>query len=753
MKRFFANSIPTSAAFRVGLSALAVGMTGSLSLSAATVNVTVKIENLAPEKGVYLTPVWVGFHNGSFDFVEIGKTASPGLERLAEDGESLFLGDEFLDAELSAGVVNGTIFSQDDIPPIAPGGVTELTFTLDDDAFQSRFFSYASMVIPSNDAFIGNDDPQGHPVFNAAGEFVGGSFVVTGGDVLDAGTEVNDELPANTPLLGQEAPDTGEVESGTVQVHEGLVVGGVLADPRFTEANFKSAGYEIARITLTASQPEEQSAPELVIGEPVVLQNAFEDLVTSGANLAINTDAPEILFTTIDTSNPDGFIDPITGEVAESALIGFFYDPRTLEPISSEPFIILGNPTGGFDTHDLKYNPVSKQYVVAGSAQSYPPNSIQTTLLALVNPSSVEGDPVAKAFVFDPDTDLGYDDVSLAVSSKNGNFLYAGERNFEGEGEGAIGVLFDQEGNQLTPEFGRLDQLQPIGDEDDPDIVYLENNDVFLYVTNTDGETLQNRITGSVIQTVPGPDDSLQLGEEQILGASRRPSRQGHPAAFENPFNSELIGAFDYGNGSDGGDVFYFNIGRGPNYVLSQARGQVPYLDASGNDPYNHRHPQFAADPSSGVLVIGHNAHSSGNNLAAGYAFTVLGPDGRILPGQTEDQNGFHAFVETNANIDNGANNHNLKYDPFSDSFIAIYADGNETFAVRLEVTSNHLPATPEVSELILLRDGNEVQLTWESGQLQRASTVTGPYETVTGATSPRSLGLDGQQAFYRLSN
>ena len=516
-------------------------------------------------------------------------------------------------------------------------------------------------------------------------------------------------------------------------------------------ANFKADGYEVARITLSASEPAPQDPPTFEVGEPVLLQNAFGDLVSSGANLAVNTDAPEILITTIDTSNPDGAIDPITDDEATSAIIGFFYNPTTLEPISKDPFLILGNPDGGFDTHDVKYNPVSKQYIVAGSAQGYRPNGVQLTLLAFVNPSASEGDRVVRSFVYEPESALGFDDVSLAVSSRNGNILLAGERNFDGEGEGAIGALFDPSGDLLTPQFGRLDQIQPTGDEDDPDVVYLENNDVFLYVTNTDGDTLDNRITGSIIQTTPAADGSLQVGDEQILGASRKAIRQGHPAAFENPFNDELIGAFDYGNGSDGGDIFYFNVGQAPNYLLSQARGQVPYFEATSNDPFNHRHPQFAADPNSGVIVIGHNAHSSPASAPSGYAFTILGPDGRVLPGLSEDQNGFHAFVENIASIDNGANNHNLKYDPFSDSFIAVYADGNETFAVRLKVTSTHISEGEDSSPVSIAQEGSTITLTWESGALQSAGSVTGPWEAVADAASPYSTTIqDGNTLFFR---
>jgi hypothetical protein len=724
-----------------------------LSLSAATIDVTVQIENLAPANGTFLTPVWVGFHDGTFDFIEVGQTASDGLQRLAEDGNTLVIGDEFLDPELGSGVVNGTISSTGEIPAIAPGTSASLTFSLDSDAFRSRFLSYASMVIPSNDAFIGNDAPQAHPVFNSSGEFIGGQFIVTGSEVWDAGTEVNDEEPSNTAFLAQAAPNTGVEQNEKIQLHGGynpLGSGGVLDLGRFANADFKSDGYQIARITLTASEPEPQEPPTFELGEPVVLQNAFGDLVSEGANLAVNTDAPEVLFTTIDTSNPDGALDPITGEEATSAVVGFFYNPTTLEPISSDPFIIVGNPDGGFDTHDVKYNPVSQLYVVAGSAEGYRPNNLQLTLISFVNPSAKDGDRIIKSFVYEPESSIGFDDVSLAVSTRNGNILLAGERDFDGEGEGAIGALFDQVGNLLTPQFGRLDQIQSIGDEDDPDVVYLENNDVFLYVTNTDGEILDNRITGSIIQSVPSADGALQVGDEQILGASRKAIRQGHPAAFENPFNDELIGAFDYGNGSDGGDVFYFNIGQAPNYHLTQARGQAPYFEATSNDPFNHRHPQFAADPNSGVIAIGHNAHSNPSDLPSGYAFTLLGPDGRILPGRSTENNGFHAYVENFASIDNGANNHNLKYDPFSDSFIAVYADGSETFAVRLKVTSTHIADGEDSSPVSIVQDGNSITLTWESGKLETASVISGSWEAVENASSPLTLTAGAEAQFYR---
>ena len=36
-------------------------------MTSQALQVKVTIENLAPVNGVYLTPLWVGFHDGSFD--------------------------------------------------------------------------------------------------------------------------------------------------------------------------------------------------------------------------------------------------------------------------------------------------------------------------------------------------------------------------------------------------------------------------------------------------------------------------------------------------------------------------------------------------------------------------------------------------------------------------------------------------------------------------------------------------------------
>lgn len=219
---------------------------------AFALDVTVQIENLAPENGTYLTPFWVGFHDGTFDTYDSGAAASAELERLAEDGNTTPLSDAFTAA--AVGADQGTIISDMGIPPLAPGETATATFSLDGSNPLARYFSYASMVIPSNDAFVANGGPVDHMIFSGTGDFLGADFIIYGRDVLDAGTEVNDEDPNTTAFFGQSVPDTGVDENGLVGAHPGFMApgsGGILDDPMFANADFTADGYEVARITVT----------------------------------------------------------------------------------------------------------------------------------------------------------------------------------------------------------------------------------------------------------------------------------------------------------------------------------------------------------------------------------------------------------------------------------------------------------------------------------------------------------------------
>jgi Ca2+-binding RTX toxin-like protein len=211
---------------------------------------TIEIQNLAPTNGTLLTPVWFGFHNGTFDTYDRGRPVSPGIERIAEDGTVEVINREF---DLAGfGTVQGAVLGLEGTPgPIDVGETASFTVTLDSSAATSRYFSYASMIIPSNDFFISNGNERAHEIFDAQGNLLGADFTVLGSQVLDAGSEINDEVPANTAFFGQQTPDTGVTENGVVQLATGFIPGGpILSDPRFANADFTAPGYQVARFRI-----------------------------------------------------------------------------------------------------------------------------------------------------------------------------------------------------------------------------------------------------------------------------------------------------------------------------------------------------------------------------------------------------------------------------------------------------------------------------------------------------------------------
>lgn len=260
---FSRRQVATAAAISLG------AITTATAASAATLRITV--ENLAPTNGGFLTPAWVGFHDGTFDLYNRNESLDgfPGLESLVEDGATAQLTDSFA-AENPDGV-QATLLS-DGPPPLEPGELTSLL--LDVDPATNQYFSYASMVIPSNDAFIANGNPLAHQIFDNAGNFLGADFIVLGSEVLDGGTEVNDELPFSTAFLGQAAPDTGTDENGVVTEHLGLNVGNILGTTdssalnglplNFTGADFTAPGYQVAR--LRVELVEDVPEPGTILG-------------------------------------------------------------------------------------------------------------------------------------------------------------------------------------------------------------------------------------------------------------------------------------------------------------------------------------------------------------------------------------------------------------------------------------------------------------------------------------------------------
>ena len=195
-------------------------------------SVIVTVENAQVGRGTFLTPPWIGIHDGTFDSYDGGQPASVPLggneiEALAEDGNNgpITMTFEALQpgAPQRQGVPGPT-------GPLGPGDSASVTLRVD--PLTHRYFSYASMIIPSNDAFIANGNPLAHQLFDANGNFTGQSFVVSGDETNDAGTEVNDEIPMNTAFLAQPGPNIGVTENGVVVTPSpGFAAPGTLSYP------------------------------------------------------------------------------------------------------------------------------------------------------------------------------------------------------------------------------------------------------------------------------------------------------------------------------------------------------------------------------------------------------------------------------------------------------------------------------------------------------------------------------------------
>ena len=272
-------------------------------------SVVVTVENSAPSRGAVQTPFWIGIHDGSFDIYDRNVPLGSGslvsresVERLAEDGVTGPITEEF--ATLQAGSPQATLVGPSG--PLTPSVSVSTTLNIDDPAVQ-QYFSYASMIIPSNDAFIANGNPFAHPLFDDRGRFVGENFSVAGVEALDAGTEVNDELAANTAFLNQAGPNIGVEEFGNVVIHPGLNAAengsypdGVLTHPIFNSAQFTAPTYRAANFSfrfLDLGQRQRFSAdltPEAEVTGADVVSNGIGTGVANsrlGSSIAVNINA------------------------------------------------------------------------------------------------------------------------------------------------------------------------------------------------------------------------------------------------------------------------------------------------------------------------------------------------------------------------------------------------------------------------------------------------------------------------------
>lgn len=238
-----------------------------------TTELRVSVRNDSDFGGTALTPFFTGFHDNSFDIYNLGEASSPGLEALAEDGNNDVIVAELAAADGDAQSVNVAGANG----PIDTRELAATTITVN--GASNGYVAFASMLLPSNDAFVGTADAV--QLFDDAGNFLGAQeFDLNGTEVRDAGTEVNTELDA--AFINQTAPDTGETEDGVVTIHPGfngsegnpegeqIILGGTNAFGNFIDpeaADFTREGAQIATVHInTVARQEGSDRSDVLLG-------------------------------------------------------------------------------------------------------------------------------------------------------------------------------------------------------------------------------------------------------------------------------------------------------------------------------------------------------------------------------------------------------------------------------------------------------------------------------------------------------
>lgn len=248
--------------------------------------ITISVTNTLPAGGTFLTPVWFGFHDGqNFDLYDRGAAASTGVERIAEDGNVGAIASEFSQAAGANGVDSAVFGLGVGAPgPIDPGETATFTINVNPNDVGQGYFTWITMVIPSNDAFLASPgDPLTDAIFDANGNFNGPLIVQRfGADVLDAGTEVNTELDA--AFLNQTGPNTGVDENGVIQLHAGF--NGSAALPDGTPVNILGGTTAAGTIVDAIAGDFTQNGGQNLVLQIVVDQASFggDDVIDGGAD-------------------------------------------------------------------------------------------------------------------------------------------------------------------------------------------------------------------------------------------------------------------------------------------------------------------------------------------------------------------------------------------------------------------------------------------------------------------------------------
>ncbi|MBN4080162.1 spondin domain-containing protein [Beggiatoa alba] len=197
------------------MKSLIIKVSGALVLAAALISCDtmasdsekmyeVTITNIS--HGEFFTPVMVASHKKGVKLFKLGEPASTALEDMAESGNTNPLKDSLLSSGQVLDVAQATA-------ALPPGKSVTLKVRM---SKRYSYISVASMLVPSNDAFIALN-----------GMYVGNAKapVTVYSPAYDAGSELNDELCVSIPGPGFVCRGEGtnlETGEGYVHIHPGI---------------------------------------------------------------------------------------------------------------------------------------------------------------------------------------------------------------------------------------------------------------------------------------------------------------------------------------------------------------------------------------------------------------------------------------------------------------------------------------------------------------------------------------------------
>ncbi len=233
----FQRSFPPA---RLAIAAAALSLCATAG--AKQLNVTVTVENLAPTNSISFAPLHLGFHNGTFDAFNLGQVATAPIISVAEGGSGTDWQPAFAAADPTA--TRGTLGGL-----LQPGQTGSATYRVD--SALNRYFTFASMVVPSNDFFIGNDAAKAYELFDAQGNLQIGSIGQKARQIWDAGSEVFD--PAAAAFVGNNDLRTPQGSVVAFNFAELAGFNGLTTATGYTFNSTLTASSDIYRISFSAA--------------------------------------------------------------------------------------------------------------------------------------------------------------------------------------------------------------------------------------------------------------------------------------------------------------------------------------------------------------------------------------------------------------------------------------------------------------------------------------------------------------------